>query len=197
MKVSLVDPLHRMWEFFRGYLPSPGMAAVAGWLRQCGYEVRVCDVTVAEQPWPELHRHLLRERPDVVGLHSNVTMLHGDAINAARLVRTVLPDAKIVLGGVHAAALPEMHLSTGLFDAVVLGEGELTIQKLLDAWSQNTPLSQVPGIAYVEGPGRIARTPSPPQIEDLTTLPKPAYDLFPMSRYFVKPLNGSEGFALT
>jgi anaerobic magnesium-protoporphyrin IX monomethyl ester cyclase len=197
LKVGLVDPLHRMWEFFRGYVASPGLTAMAAWIRHLGHDVVVCDVTVLESPWADFHRWLIREQPEVIGLTSNITMLHHDPLNAARLVRAVLPDAKIMVGGVHAAALPEMHLSSGLFDAVVLGEGEITAEKLLNAWATGADLSTVPGIAYMETPGRMRTTPRPALLEDLTTLPDPAYDLFPMDNYFVGPLCGREGFAVT
>ena len=49
----------------------------------------------------------------------------------------------------------------------------------------------------METPGKVMRTPGPEQIPDLSILPRPAYDLFPMDRYFVAPLNGYEGLATT
>ncbi len=195
-KICLIDPLHKVWEFFRGYTPSPGMAALAAYLEREGYNISVFDGTVADHPWRDLHTYLLRERPDIVGLTSQITMLHKDPINAARLIRSVLPDTKIVVGGMHAAALYEDHLHTGLFDAVVMWEGEVSMARLIDAWLSGGDLAQVPGIAYINAENRIVQTPLPDPL-DITTLPRPAFHLFPMEKYSIPALGGKLALAMT
>ncbi len=196
MKICLIDPLHKVWEFFRGYTAAPGLVALAAYLEREGYNVDVFDATVADHPWRDLHMYLLRERPQVIGLTSQITMLHNDPVNAARLIRSVLPDTKIIVGGMHAAALAEDHLRMGLFDAVVLWEGEVSTTKLMDAWAAGSDISKVPGIAYLDNENRLVKTELPEPL-DINSLPRGAYHLFPMERYNIPALGGKVALAAT
>jgi radical SAM superfamily enzyme YgiQ (UPF0313 family) len=73
------------------------------------------------------------------------------------------PNAKIIVGGPHATALPEEMIKHE-FDAVVRGEGELATIDILE----NGITRKIYDIQY---------------IKDITNLPFPAWDLIDMEKY--------------
>lgn len=75
--------------------------------------------------------------------------------------------------------MPEEGLRNGAADIVVRGEAERVIPNLISDCS----LSSVRGISYMEG-SSIIHNQSEDLVEDLDTLPMPAYDLLSMPKYY-------------
>lgn len=67
-------------------------------------------------------------------------------------------------------------------DAVVIGEGDITIIELMEALKNSRDLSLVKGIAFREGE-KITINKRRPLVNDIDSLPFPAYDLFPVDYY--------------
>ena len=65
------------------------------------------------------------------------------------------------------------------FDAVAVGEGEITLVELLEAWGSGRPVGSVAGIAWRDPNGDIRRTAPRPRVDDLDSLAPPAWDLVP------------------
>jgi len=95
----------------------------------------------------------------------------GDALWFARAAKEELPEVIVVLGGYHAAAVPELALEPEV-DYVIVGEGEIALEKLLAAISNGRPLCEVPGLAYAEN-GQLRENPRCERIRDLDSLPFP------------------------
>ncbi len=72
----------------------------------------------------------------------------------------------MVLGGPEPANYPDEYLSAGA-DAIVNGEGEVSLEALLRAFAAGAELSRVPGIQYRETGGSVTRTAPAPLIADL------------------------------
>jgi len=106
------------------------------------------------------------------------TPLVANAIEIARGIRAEAPSTRIVLGGVHPTVLPEEVLSEPAIDVAARGEGERTIVEL----AAEKPLEEVAGISF-RMDGTVFHTVDRRLIEDLNTLPFPAYHLLPMSKY--------------
>ena len=136
----------------------------------------VFDFTFREDPFAELREHLLTNRYRWVGISAMVTMAK-DAREAARLVREMLPEAKIILGGPHPTTLPARCL-TDDYDFVAVGEGEETLVELISRGSGDG----VAGVWFREGNVWHENQPRLP-IADLDVLPFPAFDLVDMARY--------------
>lgn len=178
MKVLLVDPPHIIHPPLKLWAASPGLLALAAYVRK-EHDVRFVDATALPRTWYDLERILRHEKPDVVGITANITCLVPDALDAAQLVRRVSPGAKIVGGGSHLSLDVERILGEsgqGLFDYVIVGEGEQTLAELLGALQQARPTNAIAGLAFAEN-GRVRRTAPRPQLEELDTLPVPAFDL--------------------
>jgi radical SAM superfamily enzyme YgiQ (UPF0313 family) len=118
-------------------------------------------------------------QPDIIGFNT-VSPLIYDTVACVALVRRSYRGL-IVAGGPHASALPALTLKkiSGL-NGVIQGEGEEAIVRLADG---NNP-DQIPGVWWKRGPGSQPTAPSQVlQIENLDTLPFPAFDLLDMDFY--------------
>jgi anaerobic magnesium-protoporphyrin IX monomethyl ester cyclase len=102
----------------------------------------------------------------------------------------------VVAGGQHATFFDSEALSTGLFDFIVRGEGELTMLELARHIQEGNSFEEVKGISYISD-GELIRTPNRPLIQDLDSLPFPARDLLPLKRYTTSLHGRSLAAALT
>ncbi len=100
-------------------------------------------------------------------------------------IREALPKALILAGGPHVSAVGADVLRVAGIDAAVPGEGELAFEQIIRRHLDGAGLGDVPGIHWrdadggaVSNPGRI------PFIEDLDSLPFPAYDLMDLRPYW-------------
>lgn len=125
----------------------------------------------AEDPWARIRDTVAALRPDVVGITS-LTASFPAALALARLVRALLPEARIVMGGVHSTFRPAEALAEPAVDAVVVGEGEDTLLELLRAWAAGQDPAGTPGLV-VRREGGLYRGPPRPPRADLDTLPAP------------------------
>jgi radical SAM superfamily enzyme YgiQ (UPF0313 family) len=197
MKVLFLDPIHKVWEFFRGLTANPALIYLAAVARR-DFNVKVYDAYgETSRPWDKTAADLEKERPDVVCIPGSLPSFWYDVLNCARLVREILPDAKVITGGYISNQLWREGLESGCIDYIVIGEGEVTMMELLKAINTGvTDMSGIKGLAYLKN-GMPFKTPEREFIQDLDTLPMPAYDLFPMSRYSLAPFGGNIGFTAT
>ena len=119
---------------------------------------------------------------DVIGL-SAMTHNIEEAYRIAEVVRNARPDAKVVIGGVHASTAPEDVVRRVPQCLVMAGEGEEAFPALLDALEGRGTLDGVPGLYRCDG-GLVTST-APKPVADLDALPFPAYDLVDFSKYTV------------
>jgi len=105
--------------------------------------------------------------------------------NAARLIKEQNPEAKVCVGGFfYGANAPRFLSEMPEFDFMVYGETEVTVPELAKELSKQDPdIASVKGLTYRRN-GEIAVTAYRPLFQNLDDLPLPAYDLFPMDRYF-------------
>ncbi len=195
MRVLLINPRFQLPIETRT-TPQLGIAYLAAFSERNGDEVRVYDQDVENVSLRDLTREY---QPDIVGITSNTPQVKQGWL-AAREIKAVLPEAVIVQGGPHISALPEESAARPEIDIVARGEGEETwvelcnivarvkqgnpkfrARDLLDP--QNKTLDDVLGITYQTTDGRVFHTSERPAINDLNTLPFPAYTYFKMERY--------------
>jgi len=155
-----------------------GLAYLHSVIDNAGYaiETKSFNNTDIEASEAEMSADLQRFRPDFLLLQI-FTMNRVASYRLIRLARTILPDVKIVVGGVHASIYPAQLLDNYPLDCVVIGEGEVTILELLQTLSSGGDLGAVKGIAYLKD-GAAVITQQRPLIEDLDSLPFPKHELF-------------------
>ena len=195
MKFLLVDPPHKIWEFLRAWVPSPACLQLAAYVEN-DFDMEFLDCTIQENPWQCLEEKAKRLKPEVVGLSTACTYFVYDTMNAARLVKEANPESIVIAGGAHPSLIPEETLrECRAIDYICVGEGEVTLQEFLTAIEKKEDVSQVRGLAYLDEGGEFAYTGERPLIEDLDSLPMPAYHLYDMEHPYVGlPSEGKRGF---
>ncbi|MBU1003696.1 MAG: B12-binding domain-containing radical SAM protein [Proteobacteria bacterium] len=147
-----------------------GSYAVAAACLQAGCEVRVFDWHGKRGFDADMEAEFKAFGPDVVGF----TVLQANrfgALEIAALAKRVLPGVSVVFGGVSATALWDFFLRHyPQLDAVVLGEGDVTMPKLVFALCAGRDLAQVAGIAH-RGPDGPCCTATRAPVADLDELP--------------------------
>jgi hypothetical protein len=98
-------------------------------------------------------------------------------IRIAACVKGLRPDCTILLGGPQASVVDLGTLAAFPFvDFILRGEAERTLPVFLEEWGGKRRFSTVPGLSY-RTPFGPARNEDAPIIEDLDSLPLPAYHL--------------------
>ncbi len=184
LRLFLVNMGRRTANYFLT-TPPMGILYLAGYLRtKLDVDVQLVNQRVDNDTIDELAARIIAAGPDVVGFGSITTgaFMLGDL---TRKVREGLPDALIVLGGPHPSAFRDEAMHDTAADAAVPGEGELGFEQLLRAWFDGGDLADVPGLIWRSPDGEIVTNPGrTPMIEDLDTLPFPAYDLIDVPPYW-------------
>lgn len=162
------------------HAPPLSLASLAAAVRARGMEARVLDLGLHHpgHTLEQARQAAARFSPDWIGITA-VTPLWDHCLQIIQAVRQAAPDAQVVLGGPHVSALPEESLTESGADAVIFGEGDLALPELMAAGG----LTPLPGVG-IRGPdGEVRLGPARPLIEDLDTLPMPAWELFAPARY--------------
>ncbi|MGA3130362.1 MAG: radical SAM protein [Terracidiphilus sp.] len=159
--------------------PPLGLLYICSHLRSRGFSVEVFDSTF--QSRDALRQRLLSDRPSVLGVYANL-MTRPNVVKILREAKQA--GWKTVVGGPEPGAYVDEYLQAGA-DVVVLGEGELTLEELLRAWSGNDPaaIEGIAGIAFRASDGSTQRTEPRAQITDLDAQPWPARDAIDVDRY--------------
>lgn len=182
MSVLLINPARtirvgNVWRKINPELPPLGLGYVASFLEKQGVQVKIIDIGVEDISHSELQDMIREMKPDFIGIAAN-TVLIKSAIEVADAVRAVLPELKIVMGGVHPTIFPDEVLSNPSVDYVVRNEGEITFAELVSG----KPVSEIHGLSYKINDKHI-HNPARPFIENLDDMPHPAYHLLPMQKY--------------
>ncbi|TSA19017.1 MAG: radical SAM protein [Betaproteobacteria bacterium] len=120
----------------------------------------------------EIVRKVLQSEPAIVGLSCylwNVTTL----LAAARLIKNLQPDIRIVLGGPEVGPEARSVLERNPWvDCIVKSEGELVFNQVLDTWKRRGDLALVKGICY-RREHEVLETENAGLVQDLNQLASP------------------------
>lgn len=96
------------------------------------FDVAIVDPRL-DSAWRATLRGHIKDDTLAVGISSMTgTQIRG-GLEAARIVREAAPDVPIVWGGVHPTLLPAETAAHPLVDCVVIGEGEATFRRWVEA----------------------------------------------------------------
>jgi len=156
------------------------LAAVA---EKRGHRARIVNMR-AHRSHAEIQKQLediVQWKPDLIGL-SAVTIYSTIFAMAARFFRKRCPGVLLIGGGPHPTSDNREVLMQNLVDICVHNEGERTFELLLEALENGADPHLVTGISYRRGE-EIAENPPTPFIEDLDSLPLPAWRLLDFAAY--------------
>lgn len=158
-----------------------GILSLASVLRAKGHQVRVIDTRFHPGNLTGVRTELDAFSPDIVGL-SGLTPEARSIHSLARMAKTASVPA-VIAGGPYPSSDPQGALSDPNIDYLVLGEGEETILELIGKLEGRQGIQEVKGIAFREE-GTVVINPPRPAINDLDSLPFPAWDLIDLKKYF-------------
>ena len=205
MKILLINPPIRTWS-----LPNcfpQGLGYIAQLLRN-EHDVEILDINAKRYSKMAVIRELYSLDFDVVGITGLITNYAYvkwliEEIRAIKPNITVkwrdgtktVSEIPIVVGGVLGSSIPEIMLRKAKADICVIGEGENTAIELFNALGSN-PLPdfsltrEMEGIAFLDGEELIFTEQRQP-IQNINSLPLPAYDLFPTEIYAKNPVGST------
>lgn len=167
-------------------LPPQGLCLLAAVLRQAGYQPVIIDATAEKLSLQETLKRIEQNLPAVfVGF--SVYYVSEEAVSQlAKRLKKKYSRLPIVVGGGHVSVMKEKILEDHPeIDIAVINEGERTVIDLTKALKKNKNLASVKGLIFRQN-GRTVSTPPRPFIEDLDTLPLPAWDLLPpLDKYYI------------
>ena len=149
-------------------LPPLGLLAVGGPLIDDGHEVSLIDGEFGPMRLEDIVSEAVRRKPDMVLFgHSGSSSGQPVIAQAAVLVRAALREAHIIYGGVHPTYFwREILAEEPVVDAIVRGEGEETVRRLVTALASGSGLDSIPGVAFRRD-GQPVATPPAPVIQSL------------------------------
>ena len=150
------------------------LLCLASPLLQAGFEVKLVDNLIS----PEYEKTILREVEDALLLGISVlTGPHiGTAVRICKAVKKLRPNVAIVFGGWHASLATQQTLQEPYVDAIVRGQGELSLLELAQRIADGRDWHGIRGISFKDAAGQIVHEPERP-VADINSLPRPAYHI--------------------
>lgn len=157
-----------------------GLMYIASYLKNHGIATSIVDAEGCGFGIAELVREIVRQNPTCIGLNCH-TLNRNEVFEIARVAKAIRNETLIVLGGPHPTLAPKTTLQEcSAADAVVVGEGEETLRRILE---NPKSLECVPGVAYMKN-GVYARNSSNARLMALDDLPFPDISSVPLKKYF-------------
>src|SRR5205823_14735717 len=183
MKFLAVHPSCLMYSKIYLRLEPLGLELVAAAARRAGHEVRLCDLQA--EPQARFFRMMDGWRPDAICFSGNYLANIPEIIDLAKAAKARLPQCFVFAGGhsISFTAEEVLEHAEGAIDCVLIGEGEASVAKLLEAAGDRS-FASVPGAVTPDSSG-----PPPVFVHSLDDL-RPARDLLNYRRrYFIGTLD--------
>lgn len=169
INVADVGDVHNMADF------PYGMALMVGYLREQGNNTLMLQYPV----WQKEHY--------LGPILDNPAYLYGFQVNfenyeeiqeLVNIIKEHNPEGKMIFGGPFVVSLyKELLKNDHNLDAVVLGEGEYTVEELLEKLKEGSPdWKLVRGLAWLGEDGEIVMNPHRPAIQNMNVMPFAARD---------------------
>jgi len=191
VKILLINPFGSNWieglrdDTERAVRLAPmGILFLASYLIKNGFDVDIHNCRAGQRGTAELMNRVSSLKPDMIGFTATTSGFM-DAYRKVTEIRKVMPEVKIVFGGVHVSALREKILeSFPLIDFLVTGEGEMAMTDLAGGKDPRT----IQGVISRDG-DNICSGGFRTELCELDDLPFPAYQkLEGFPKYFEPPL---------
>ena len=155
------------------------LLSLASPLLAAGFEVSIVDAAIARD-W---EARVLREVQDALCLGISVLtgpMIRG-AVRIAKLVKQAKPDCPVIFGGWHPSLVPGQTLNERYVDAVVRGQGELTLLEIAQRLAAGKAFTDVAGVSAK--PYGLTQHSPERRTTLLDDLPMPAFHLTDFDAY--------------
>lgn len=172
------------------WTPPTSLLYLGAVIEQTGHEVRIVDPIHLGLSPKDLVRLVEEQAPDVFGVYvtSDTYFIAADLIKA---VKRRLPRTVVMAGGPHPTLLAgKMFENLPELDVVVRGEGERAVPLILDRLANGESLEDIPNTSF-RADGQVVHCQRQELIEDLDSVPFPAYHLIDFPAYdYTQPVRG-------
>ncbi len=132
------------------HMPNLGIASLGANLDP-GHDVILIDLIRKRRAIKKyLSRTLLKFKPNVIGL-STMTWQYATCVKLVRLLKTLCPKAKIVMGGYHPSLMYEeisRSKEAKNIDFMIRGEGEAAFRSLVRAVEGKEKFENIPSLSF-------------------------------------------------
>jgi len=174
-----VEPPRVFWFVMGEYLPPPSsLLILAAYVERelPGVDIEIVDCQADRLDWKGLEKYIESTAPSII-LTSGFTTNAYSCVRTCEIAKTINEDITTIVGGIHFSFTAEESLQNyPEIDFIVRGEGEQTVVDLIKTIQNKGKFSDVRGISYRNNDA-VVHTPPRPLIENLDTLPYPAYHL--------------------
>jgi radical SAM superfamily enzyme YgiQ (UPF0313 family) len=154
-------------------MPPLGLASISAYLTSHGIGNDIIDCYAHPESDELLTEYLVTHTPAFIGF-SCTTSSFFDGVRLTQLAKAIIPDIKVVFGGVHVSAVKEQVLSEyPCIDYCVVGEGEETLRELI--CTREELRQDVRSIVLRDDTGCSRFTGPRSKMLDLDALPFPDY----------------------
>ncbi len=180
-KILLINPPyepHGIKESVSSTSVTLSLAMLAAVAKKLNRDVRILDLNLSSDYRTSLVDAVNDFIPELVGI-TFATPLLKISDNIALIIKELLGrNVLVVGGGPHTTARPKETLAETCFDAVAIGEAELSFEQLLS----NCSFEGGSGWVYRGGEGYYISGPTQ-LVEDIDALPFGAFELFQAEKY--------------
>ena len=159
--------------------PPLSLLSLASPLLEAGFQVSIVDAAID----PEYKSSLARETMDALCL--GISLLTGrmirSAVEVSRFVREIHPGLPIIYGGWHPSLLPAQTLREDYVDAVVRGQGEVTLREVAERLRMGLSLESVRGASFKPHGESVHNAER--SVESVERLPTPAFAMANLDAY--------------
>jgi radical SAM superfamily enzyme YgiQ (UPF0313 family) len=135
-------------------------------------EIEIIDFDTEMLNVQQIVYYLSQIKPDIIGFSCYCWNI-SKVLDTARIMKTISPETRIILGGPEVGPVGRKYLLENPFlDVIVKGEGEFTFSELLRYYLGEGTLEAINGISYRIGEHVMENTGRPP-IDDLSQIPSP------------------------
>ena len=182
-RIVFVDPPYERiapgYEFVRhvtNRAPALGLLHLAAQARRHGFEpaILACDAEGLDER--AVIDRIVGMAPGIVGI-TLFTVGVWSAATIAAGVKQALPKTIVLVGGPHVSSMGRETMERfPAFDHAIVGEAEWALIELLEALEQGGDLSRIAGLIWRDR-GEVRENPARRSVEELDSLPMPAWDL--------------------
>jgi anaerobic magnesium-protoporphyrin IX monomethyl ester cyclase len=160
-----------------------GLGYIAAVLEKAGHEVVVYNQDMHHWPDEHLTVYLDAHRYDAVAVSTiGGYYQYRKLLSLSHSINRSRQRPFFMLGGHGPAPDPDYFFRKTGYDALIIGEGEETVLELVAALEGGRTLAGIAGLAYRDG-DRLVVNARRPLIQDIDSIPWPAYHLFPIHYY--------------
>jgi anaerobic magnesium-protoporphyrin IX monomethyl ester cyclase len=196
MRIFLLNPPHLSGDIYMKELgrcgrksiagelwPQTGLAYLAAVLQKSEHTCMILDAMADKIDFNGTIKRLVEFNPDITVLHTTTPTFKNDAQILEKVKQSAIRNSRSKIGftGTHVSVLPKESLEESVADFILVGEAESTLLELTNKFDFDW--SNIPGLAYRTKDNQIKLNLPRPLISDLDSIPFPARNLLPISKY--------------